>query len=114
VNSNTGHGILLENAGSNNNLSRNTISSNGGDGIYLVNSNNTYVLNNLVPSNLRGIEVSASYENVISNNTASNNVASGIRVSLSNITLFQETRLIMIPMELNLILPDTTLSQATI
>ena len=84
VNSNTGHGILLENAGSNNNLSRNTISSNGGDGIYLVNSNNTYVLNNLVPSNLRGIEVSASYENVISNNTASNNVASGIRVSLSN------------------------------
>jgi parallel beta-helix repeat protein len=35
VNSNTGHGILLENAGSNNNLSRNTISSNGGDGFTL-------------------------------------------------------------------------------
>jgi PGF-pre-PGF domain-containing protein len=84
LNSNAGHGILLENAGSNNNLSRNTISSNGGDGIYLVNSNNTYVLNNVAPSNLRGIEVSTSYENVISNNTASNNAASGIRLSLSN------------------------------
>lgn len=83
LNSNS-YGIYAENAGANNNITSNRANSNTVYGIFISNSNNTYVLNNVAPYNDKGIYINTSYQSVISNNTASNNANEGIMLSLSS------------------------------
>ncbi|WP_281085436.1 NosD domain-containing protein, partial [Methanosarcina acetivorans] len=84
VNSNTGSGIMLENAGNNNKLIGNTVNSNTHYGFYLVNSSNNFLLDNVVSSGEKGINVLSSSGITISNNTLSDTTKEGIALSLSN------------------------------
>ncbi|MGB9938623.1 NosD domain-containing protein [Methanosarcina sp.] len=89
VNSNSGNsgfsadGILLENS-SENNVTSNIANSNLRYGIYAVNSNNSYIENNTVQNNVRGISLLGSTNSTISKNIASDSTGSGLYLSLCN------------------------------
>ena len=100
VNFSTGNGIRLVNTSNDNKLVSNNINSNSEDGIYLFNSNNSYldsnnaqgnnigihvensswstIYNNKAPYNRIGIRLYVSDNNTVSKNTVSYNSVSGI------------------------------------
>ncbi len=88
----TGNGIRLANTSNYNKLVNNSVISNSGDGIYLVNSNNSYIDSNTARGNNIGIHVESSNKNILSSNFATYNNM-GIRFysadnnSLSNNTV---------------------------
>jgi len=88
----TGNGIRLANTSNYNKLVSNSVISNSGDGIYLVNSNNSYIDSNTARGNNIGIHVESSNKNILSSNFAPYNNM-GIRLysadnnSLSNNTV---------------------------
>jgi PGF-pre-PGF domain-containing protein len=87
----TGNGIRLANTSNYNKLFSNSLISNSGDGIYLVNSNNSYIDSNTARGNNIGIHVESSNKNILSSNVAPYNNM-GIRLySADNNTLSNNT-----------------------
>ena len=84
VNSNSRNGILLDNS-SNNTLTGNTVNSNSFHGIFLRNSsNNNTLLNNTCMNSGYGIRIYSSSGNNLTGNTANLNRQYGINFNLSN------------------------------
>jgi parallel beta-helix repeat protein len=76
VENNVNIGINL--SGNDNTLDSNTVTENGGYGIYIYNSNNATIIKNVVTSNKYGIVLQDSHNNNLADNTANENINSGI------------------------------------
>jgi len=83
VQANAGYGIYLYYGSLNNKITSNSVMSNGNEGLLIAGNNNMVSGNKIHDNGSTGIDVYASYENTVSNNTVEGNTGVGVNIDSS-------------------------------